>query len=109
MTGITSPDEGYVDGERASFLRVNKFLCSVLGYVIIEPAVCIYFQDNNSVVIYLPSIHPEDRGTIQSLQLFLVTYSTSVLAVCKRLPTAGAVESLFLNCSKLHMRNSSLN
>lgn len=30
MTGITSPDKGYVDGERESLLRANKFLCSVL-------------------------------------------------------------------------------
>lgn len=58
-TGIAPSEKGYIDGERERNSLEQGNFSGVLGYMIIEPAMCIYFLDSNPGVIDLPDIHPE--------------------------------------------------
>ena len=79
MTGIVPPRRWICRWlKRKSLLRAKEYLCAVLGHMIIEQAMCIYFQDSDSGGIDLPNIHSEHWRTIQSVQYFLVTYAAFV-------------------------------
>lgn len=54
-----SPEKGYIDRERGRAYSEQRNVSFGLEYMIIEPAMCIYFQDSNSGVIDLPDIQPK--------------------------------------------------